>query len=69
METMRPLWKWLAWISVICGLTAYAVGWIALFVKATFWGIPNEFWFYDAIASFMLGVFFLVYAVHSVKRK
>ena len=64
---MKKLFKVFAWISIACGLFAYLVGWIALVTKSVFWGIPNEFWFYDAITTVMLGVFFLIYSVHSKK--
>lgn len=60
----QNFWKFWAWLSVICGLTAYSIGWYALFAKATVWGIATEFFFYDAIAAAMFGVFFLIYAAH-----
>jgi hypothetical protein len=63
----KTLWKVLAWISIACGLIAYSIGWIALFTKSVFWNIPNEFWFYDAIAAGIFAVFFLIYFVHSKK--
>ena len=64
---MKTLWKVLAWIFIICGLLAYSVGWIALFTKSVIWNIPTEFWFYDAIATGIIGLFFLIYSVHSKK--
>ena len=64
---MKILFKVFAWISIACGLLAYLMGWIALFTKSVFWSIPNEFWFYDAIATWILGLFFLIYSVHSKK--
>ncbi len=64
---MKKLFKIFAWISIACGLIAYSIGWIALFANSVFWNIPTEFWFYDAIATAMFGVFFLMYSVHSKK--
>lgn len=61
-------WKFLAWISIACGLITYVVGWYALFVKTIVWGIPTEFFFYDSIAAVMFGVFFLIYSVHYGKE-
>ena len=64
----QTFWKTLAWLSVICGLFTYGIGWIAVVSGGTFWNINSEFWFYDAIAAFMLGVFFLIYSIHYSKR-
>lgn len=65
---MKTSWKILAWISIGCGLIAYGIGWIAVISKTTYWGIANEFWFYDAIAAGIFGLFFLIYAAHSNKK-
>ncbi len=62
---MERLFKVFAWISIACGLLAYFIGWTALFTKSVFWSIPTEFWFYDAVAAGIFGIFFLMYAVHS----
>lgn len=61
---MKKTWKIVAWISILCGLAAYVIGWTALLKKTSIL-IPTEFWFYDAIASTMFGVFFLIYSAHS----
>ena len=66
---MKTIWKVFAWISIICGLLAYGVGWIALFSNSTLWDIPTEFWFYDAIATGIFAVFFTIYGVHSAKSR
>jgi hypothetical protein len=66
---MKPFWKFLAWISIACGLGAYSIGWIALFARSAVWGIPTEFWFYDSIAAGIFGLFFLIYAVHSGSKE
>lgn len=62
-------WKFLAWFSIVCSFLTYFIGWYALFVKRIVWGIPTEFFFYDSIATVMLGVFFLIYAVHYGKKE
>ncbi len=62
---MKMLWKVLAWVFVICGVAAYIVGWIALFTQTTVLGMPTEFWFYDAIATGIFGIFFLMYGTDS----
>ncbi len=62
---LKTLWKIIAWIGLVCGLVSYFAGWAALFTKAVLWGIPTEFWFYDAIASWVFAVFFLVYAAYA----
>lgn len=64
---MKTLWKIIAWLSMACGLAAYFIGWSALLTKTVIWGIPTEFWFYDAVAAGIFGIFFLIYAVHSEK--
>ncbi len=56
------VWKVLAWIFVVCGLLAYFIGWGALLFKFTVFGIGTEFWFYDAIATGIFGLFFLAYS-------
>ncbi len=61
---MNTVFKVLAWISIACGLLAYSVGWVALITKSVFFNIPTEFWFYDAVAVGIFGIFFLMYAVH-----
>lgn len=64
----KTFWKFWAWISIVCGLSAYFIGWAAVFSKTTYWGVPNELWFYDAIAAGIFGLFFLIYAAHSAKK-
>ncbi len=66
---MKTIWKVFAWISIICGLFAYLLGWIALFSNSILWNIPNEFWFYDAIATGIFALFFIIYGAHSVKSR
>lgn len=61
----KTLWIVLAWLSIICGLVTNLIGWIALLTGNVYWNIPNEFWFYDTIASGLFAVFFLIYSVHS----
>ena len=63
----KTLFKVLAWIFIICGILAYSIGWINLFTKSVIWDIPTEFWFYDAISAGIMGLFFLIYSVHSKK--
>ena len=58
-------WKLLAWISVICGLVAYFIGWTALVTKNVVWSVPTEFWFYDAVAAGIFSMFFLMYGIHA----
>jgi len=65
---MKTLWKIIALIFVACGLIAYLIGWIALFSKSVIWGITTEFWFYDAIAAGIFGLFFLIYGVHAQNK-
>lgn len=66
---MTIFWKFLAWLSMACGLIAYFIGWTALVSRTVIWGIPTEFWFYDSIAAGIFGLFFLIYGVHSCKRE
>ena len=63
----KILFKVFAWIFVACGLLAYLIGWVALFSGRTYWNISNEFWFYDAIATGIFGLFLLIYSVHMKK--
>lgn len=56
------IYKFLAWISIICGLVTYFIGWIALLSRSVIWNIPTEFWFYDAISAGIFSIFFLLYA-------
>jgi hypothetical protein len=64
----QAFWKFWAWISIACGATAYLAGWYALLAKTIVLGIPTEFFFYDAIAAAMFGVFFLIYSIHYGKK-
>lgn len=66
---MKTLWKVLAWLSIACGLIAYSLGWIALFTKSVIWNIPTEFWFYDAVAAGIFGLFFLIYGNYASNGK
>lgn len=66
---MKTPWQFLAWISVVCGIIAYFIGWIALLSQSVAWGIPTEFWFYDAVAAGIFGLFFLVYAACGNKQQ
>jgi len=63
------IYKILAWISIACGLITYSIGWIALLSRSVVWSIPAEFWFYDAIAAGIFGVFFLIYAGLSDRKE
>lgn len=65
---MKTIWKAFAWISIICALVTYAIGWIALMVKSVLFGIPTEFWFYDAVAAGIFAVFFIIYGAHNSKK-
>ncbi|MEK6938964.1 MAG: hypothetical protein AABX04_08045 [Nanoarchaeota archaeon] len=56
---MRTIWKVLAWVSMGCGLATYFIAWIAIMMGTTFFSIPTEFWFYDAISAGIFGLFFL----------
>lgn len=58
---MITLWKFLAWISLACGLTTYLIGWAALASQSEVWGVPTQFWFYDAVSAGIFAVFFLLY--------
>ncbi|MBS3116551.1 hypothetical protein J4421_03050 [Candidatus Woesearchaeota archaeon] len=59
------VWKLFAQISIVCALLTYSIGWGALLSSATIWGIETEFWFYDAVAAGIFGVFFLMYGSQS----
>ncbi len=65
---MKLLWKILSFVSIGCGVIAYFVGWFALLSQATIGSISTEFWFYDAMASGLFGLFFLIYGVHGAKK-
>ncbi len=65
---MKTLWKVLAWVFVICGILAYLIGWTALLTGSVYWNIPTEFWFYDTVATGIIGLFFLIYSVHSKNK-
>ena len=57
---IKTLWKFLIWIPIVGGLITHAIGLFMVSTQSTWGDIPNEFWFYDAIASGIFGVFFLV---------
>lgn len=65
---MKTLWKIIAWISIVCGLASYFMAWAAIFTGSVLWGVPTEFWFYDAIAAWIFAIFFLVYAVYTERK-
>lgn len=62
---MKTIWKVFAWISILCALAAYSIGWVAMIAGTVIWNISTEFWFYDAISAGIIGLFFLIYSVHS----
>ncbi|MEK6845893.1 MAG: hypothetical protein AABY26_03985 [Nanoarchaeota archaeon] len=66
---MKTIWKVFAWISMSCGLLGYGTGWVALLNNGTFWNIPAQFGFYDAIAAGIFALFFVIYGTHSAKSK
>jgi len=65
---MKTLWKIIAWVSIICGLVSYFIAWGVMFTGSVLWDVPTEFWFYDAIAASIFGVFFLVYAIYTDRK-
>ncbi|HDZ54107.1 MAG TPA: hypothetical protein ENI19_03390 [Candidatus Nealsonbacteria bacterium] len=65
----QTFWKFWAWVSIICGLGAYTIGWYGLLTKTAVWGIATEFFFYDSMAAFMLGIFFVIYSAHYGKKQ
>ncbi len=66
---MKTIWKVFAWLSIICALAAYVIGWAALIAKSVIFGIPTEFWFYDAVAAGIFAVFFTIYGAHGSNRQ
>ena len=53
----KTLWKAVSWAFILCSLAAYGIGWTALINNAGY-VIPTEYWFYDAIAAGIMGIFF-----------
>ena len=53
----KSLWNALSWVFILCALAAYGIGWIALMNSSSYW-VPTEYWFYDAMATGIVGVFF-----------
>lgn len=63
----HPLY-FLSWFAFLCGLTAYLIGWAGLLQEKTIL-FPMEFWFYDAIAAGIFGLFFLkVYMLEGSRK-
>lgn len=60
---MEFVWKVLTWLSIVCGLATYFIGWLVLLTGSDIW-IPTAFWFYDAISAGVFAVFFLLWGVH-----
>lgn len=62
---MKTLWRIFAWVGVICGLVAFFLGWGTVMYGLSLWNAKAEYWFYDAIGSYLFGLWFLIYSVHS----
>ncbi len=66
-SSRHPLY-FLSWFAFLCGGVAYLIGWAGLLQGTTIL-IPTEFWFYDAVAAGIFGLFFLkVYMLEGSKR-
>ncbi len=66
---MKMLWKICTWVSVICGFTTFIIGWIALMLGQNIFGIAPEFYFFDAIAAVVFGIFFLMWGKMTEEKK
>ncbi len=63
----HPLY-FFSWFAFLCGFVAYLIGWAGLLQGATI-VVPTEFWFYDAVAAGIFGLFFLkIYMLERSKR-
>ena len=58
---MKAIWKLCAWLSVVCGLTTFLIGWTGLIQGGNIFGIAPEFYFFDAIGAVLFGIFFLLW--------
>lgn len=58
---MKMIWKIFAGISVLCGLTTFLIGWASLALGRDIFGVATEFYFYDAIATVLFGIFFVLW--------
>lgn len=65
---MRLFWKILSGIVGSCGLGAFFIGWASHILGKTLW-LSTEFWFYDAIASGVFAILFLLWGVLGQKEK
>ncbi len=66
-SSKHPLYV-LSWFFFLCGLVAYLIGWAGL-IQGTMILVPAEFWFYDAMAAGIFGLFLLnVYKLEGNKK-
>ncbi|MEM4253119.1 MAG: hypothetical protein QXE84_06310 [Candidatus Nitrosotenuis sp.] len=65
---MKMLWRILSGIAGGCGLGAFFIGWASHILGKTIW-LATEFWFYDAIASGVFAILFLVWGAVAEKEK
>ena len=64
---MRIIARILAWLGMICGLIAFLLAWGTAIYGFSIWNAPAEYWFYDSIGSYLFGLWFLIYSIHSKK--
>lgn len=58
LKSIRHPLYFLSWFFFLCGVAAYLIGWAGL-LQGTTLLIPAEFWFYDAMAAGIFGLFLL----------
>lgn len=57
---MNKILTVLGWLAFLCGVITYLIAWVALLAKSPVLGITPEFWFYDAIAAVLVGIFLVL---------
>ena len=67
-KNMKTTWKVLAWIFVACGILAYLSAWGNMWFGWSLWGVAPEYLFYDAIATGIFALFFLVWGKLSTEH-
>jgi hypothetical protein len=64
-KNLKNIWKTIAWLFIICGIICFFIGWIGAITNSNILGIDTNMYFYDAIATGIFGLYFLLYAIHS----
>ncbi len=62
------VWRILSWLFAACGIVSFAIGWYGVLSNSAVFGVNPVYYFFDAIASGIFALFFLIYSVQSKNK-